>query len=308
MVPETRAELPQAQSPGPAAQQDTSRASHSHPWGQGCPSHRQLPVLSEPCTASAQPQRQPSAVGEDPGAARIIPRSSSAALRQLPGQGSRRGASRHARLWSSSPCVRPQGPGFCPAARSRPRRPPAPLPTLPGGTSLTPLPCGMLGEGLPQCSEQGRARIYVAALQHSRTVTRQHQRRARYRYADIGAREPNATASRLMRSSLQCSPREKGHTRTGRAPNPLLLPAGVKRGEEKCPDPPPAPKTTGAPRAPPLHQGSSPLHQLIPTSFKPAHRKMIHIPRQALRSKEYQICSCPHNVTSGLRACVLHSE
>lgn len=132
MVPETRAELPQAQSPGPAAQQDTSRASHSHPWGQGCPSHRQLPVLSEPCTASAQPQRQLSAVGEDPGAARIIPRSSSAALRQLPGQGSRRGASRHARLWSSSPCVRPQGPGFCPAARSSPRCPPCPTPHTAG--------------------------------------------------------------------------------------------------------------------------------------------------------------------------------
>lgn len=138
-------------------------------------------------------------------------------------------------------------------------------------------------------------------------VTRQHQRRARYRYADTGAREPNATASRLMRSSLQCSPQEKGHTRTRRAPNPPLLPARAKRGE-KCPDPPPAPKTTGAPRAPPLHHGSSPLHQLIPTSFEPAHRKMIHIPRQALKSKEYQICSCPHNVTSGLRACVLHSE
>lgn len=57
MVPETRAELPQAQSPGPAAQQDTSRAPHSHPWGRDCSSHRPpSPTASSRCCGSrAQP-------------------------------------------------------------------------------------------------------------------------------------------------------------------------------------------------------------------------------------------------------------
>lgn len=305
-MPETRAELPQAQSPGPAAQQDTSRVPHSHPWGRDCPSHcPPSPTASSRCCGSrAQPlpslrgsrvqwEKSPGQRGSSPAAA---------PERTASSQG--RGASWHTWFWSSSPCVRPQGPGFCPSARSSPRCPPAPLPVLPGGTSLTPLPSGMLGEGLPQL-RVGLCKDLRGSP--SAQPARQHQRRGRCRYADTGARQPNATAGRLMRSSLQCSPQEKGHTRTRRAPNPPLLPARAKRGE-KCPDPPPAPKTTGAPRAPPLHHGSSPLHQLIPTSFEPAHRKMIHIPRQALKSKEYQICSCPHNVTSGLRACVLHSE